>query len=43
MNGSVLYWNADYVDALGSGSVVRISSGSYTFTLPARGARMWRR
>ncbi|AZU11941.1 alpha-amylase [Xanthomonas phaseoli pv. phaseoli] len=43
MNNSVLYWNADYVDALGSGNVVRISSSSYTFTLPARGARMWRR
>ncbi|OOW82657.1 alpha-amylase [Xanthomonas campestris pv. vitiswoodrowii] len=43
MNNSALYWNADYVDALGSGNVVRISSSSYTFTLPARGARMWRR
>lgn len=43
MNNSVLYWNADCVDALGSGNVVRISSSSYTFILPARGARMWRR
>ncbi|QHG86110.1 alpha-amylase [Xanthomonas cucurbitae] len=43
MNNSVLYWNADYTDALGSGNVVRISSSSYTFTLQARGARMWRR
>lgn len=43
MNNSVLYWNADYTDALGSGNVVRITGSSYTFTLPARGARMWRR
>ncbi|SBV49356.1 alpha-amylase [Xanthomonas bromi] len=43
MHNSTLCWNADDVDALGSGNVVRISSGSYTFTLPARAARMWRR
>lgn len=43
MSNSVLYWNADYTDALGSGNVVRITSSAYTFTLPARGARMWRR
>ncbi|CAD1788066.1 alpha-amylase [Xanthomonas arboricola pv. juglandis] len=43
MNNSVLYWNADYTDALGSGNVVRITGSSHTFTLPARGARMWRR
>ncbi|KAB7773532.1 alpha-amylase [Xanthomonas sp. LMG 12462] len=43
MNGSVLRWNVDYTDALGSGSVVRISSGSYTFSLPPRQARMWKR
>lgn len=42
-NGSVLRWNTDYADALGSGSVVRITSGSYTFNIPARTARMWRR
>lgn len=42
-SGSVLWWNTSYTDALGSGSVVRISSGSYTFNLPARTARMWRR
>ncbi|MEQ4576373.1 MAG: alpha-amylase family protein [Gammaproteobacteria bacterium] len=43
MNGSVLWWNVDYVDALGSGSVVNIGSASYTFVLPPRQARMWRR
>jgi len=43
MNGSVLWWNTNYTDTLGSGNVVRISSGSYNFSLPARGARMWLR
>ncbi|WP_184354562.1 alpha-amylase family protein [Xanthomonas euroxanthea] len=43
MNNSVLYWNADYTDALGSGNVVRITGSPHTFTLPARGARMLRR
>ncbi len=43
MNNSVLWWNTNYTDTLGSGNVVRISSGSYTFALPARGARMWLR
>ncbi|WP_369934124.1 alpha-amylase family protein [Xanthomonas tesorieronis] len=43
MSGSVLRWNVDYSDALGSGSVVRISSSSYTFSLPPRQARMWKR
>jgi alpha-amylase len=42
-NNSVLWWNANYTDALGSGSIVNINSGSYTFNLPARGARMWKR
>jgi alpha-amylase len=42
-NNSVLWWNANYTDQLGSGSVVNISGGSYTFTLPARSARMWKR
>lgn len=42
-NGSVLWWNTNYTDALGSGSVVRITSGSYTFNIPARTARMWTR
>jgi alpha-amylase len=39
----VLWWNTNYTDTLGSGNVVRITSGSYTFALPARGARMWLR
>jgi alpha-amylase len=43
MNRSVLWWNTNYVDALNSGNVVRISSGSYTFSLPPRSAGMWRR
>jgi len=42
-NGSVLWWNVNYTDALGSGSIVNIQNGSYTFNLPARAARMWRR
>lgn len=43
MHGSVLWWHADYTDALGSGSVVNIDSGSHTFRLPPRQARMWQR
>lgn len=43
MNNSVLWWYANYTDTLGSGSVVNIGSGSYTFSLPARSARMWLR
>jgi alpha-amylase len=43
MNNSVLWWNTNYTDTLGSGNVVRIGSGSYTFSLPARTARMWLR
>jgi len=43
MSNSVLWWNTNYTDTLGSGSVVRISSASYTFALPARKARMWLR
>lgn len=43
MNNSVLWWNTNYTDTLGSGNVVRISSGSFTFALPARSARMWLR
>lgn len=43
MNNSVLWWNVNYTDTLGSGNVVRITSGNYTFSLPARGARMWLR
>jgi alpha-amylase len=43
MNNSVLWWNANYTDTTGSGNVVRISSGNYTFALPARSARMWLR
>lgn len=42
-NGSVLRWHTDYTDALGSGSKVRITGGSYTFDIPARTARMWKR
>lgn len=43
MSNSVLWWYANYTDTLGSGSVVYINSASYTFTLPARSARMWLR
>jgi alpha-amylase len=43
MNNSVLWWNTNYTDTLGSGNVVRIGSSSYTFSLPARTARMWLR
>lgn len=43
MNNSVLWWYANYTDTLGSGSVVNIASGSYTFSLPARTVRMWLR
>lgn len=43
MNNSVLWWYANYTDTLGSGSVVNIGSASYTFSLPARSARMWLR
>ncbi len=43
MNNSVLWWNTDYRDALDSTNVVRITSGTYTFNLPPRRARMWLR
>ena len=43
MNNSVLWWYSNYTDVLGSGSVVNISSSTYTFQLPARTARMWKR
>lgn len=43
MNNSVLWWYSNYTDTLGSGNVVTINSGTYTFSLPARGARMWLR
>ncbi|MCZ8234140.1 MAG: alpha-amylase family glycosyl hydrolase [Inhella sp.] len=43
MNNSVLWWNTNYTDTVGSGNVVRITSGSHTFSLPARTARMWLR
>jgi alpha-amylase len=43
MNNSVLWWYANYTDTTGSGSVVNINSGNYTFSLPARSARMWLR
>ncbi len=43
MNGSVLWWNVNYTDVLSSGSVVNIQNGNYTFSLPARSARMWKR
>lgn len=42
MNNSVLWWNTDYRDVL-STNVVRITSASHTFSLPARSARMWLR
>jgi alpha-amylase len=43
MSGSVTRWYTNYVDALGSGSTVNIQTANYTFNLPARGARMWKR
>ncbi|MCK7592603.1 alpha-amylase family protein [Pseudomarimonas salicorniae] len=43
MNNSVLWWNTNYTDTLGSGNVVRITGSPYTFSLPPRGARMWLR
>ncbi len=43
MQNSVLHWHVPYTDALGSGSVVTIGSGTHTFELPPRQARMWRR
>jgi len=43
MNNSVLWWYANYTDTLGSGSVVNINGSNYTFSLPARSARMWLR
>lgn len=42
MNNSVLWWYTNYTDTL-SGNVVNIQSSSYTFSLPARNARMWLR
>jgi alpha-amylase len=43
MNNSVLWWFANYRDVLDANSVVNIGSSSYTFSLPARQARMWLR
>lgn len=43
MNNSVLWWRVNYTDVLGSGSIVNIQNGNYTFNLPARSARMWQR
>lgn len=43
MDGSVLWWFADYTDVLGSGSVVNIGGSSHRFVLPPRQARMWLR
>ncbi len=43
MNNSVLWWNTDYRDVLDGTNVVRITSGTYTFNLPPRRARMWLR
>ena len=43
MSASVTWWNTSYADVLGSGSVVRVTSSNYTFSLPARTARMWKR
>jgi alpha-amylase len=43
MQNSVLWWYTDYRDTIGGTSVVNIRSSSYTFTLPARSARMWLR
>ncbi len=43
MNNSVLRWYVNYTDVLDTASVVNISTGNYTFNLPARRARMWKR
>lgn len=43
MNNSVLWWYANYTDTVGSGNVVNINSANYSFSLPARSARMWLR
>jgi alpha-amylase len=43
MNNSVLWWYTNYRDVLDANSVVNIGSSSYTFSLPARRARMWLR
>ena len=43
MDNSVLHWYVAYTDLLGSGSVINISTSNYTFQLPPRQARMWRR
>lgn len=43
MNNSVLWWNTPYRDVLDANSVVTINSGSHTFSLPPRRARMWMR
>ncbi len=42
MDNSVLWWHTDYRDVL-SAHTVRITSSNYTFSLPARTARMWLR
>jgi len=43
MNNSVLWWNTTYTDTINASSTVRITSGTYTFNLPPRTARMWLR
>jgi alpha-amylase len=43
MNNSVLWWYANYTDTTGSGNVININTGNYTFSLPPRSARMWLR
>ncbi|MCD9032181.1 alpha-amylase family protein [Luteimonas sp. Y-2-2-4F] len=43
MDGSVLHWHVPYADALGSGDTVVIDRAAYTFRLPPRQARLWRR
>jgi alpha-amylase len=43
MNNSVLWWNTNYTDTTGSGNVININTANYTFSLPARSARMWLR
>lgn len=43
MDNSVLHWHVPYTDALDAGNTIVIDRAAYTFRLPPRQARMWRR
>ncbi|WP_156170534.1 alpha-amylase family protein [Luteimonas sp. FCS-9] len=43
MDGSVLHWHEPYTDVLDTGNTIVIDRAAYTFRLPPRQARMWRR